>query len=149
MGKHDAVVRRIQVKVTDPKYLPSRAHADDAGYDLKAVGDYSVSPGERVIVPNGVFLGLPPGYEAQVRPRSGLAAKNGITIVNSPGTVDAGYRGELKTILLNTGTETFYIGDGDRIAQMVIHRLPSVGLDLVDELDDTDRGEKGFGSSGT
>jgi dUTP pyrophosphatase len=144
-------VKRIAVKVDDPKYMPSRAHADDAGYDLRAKlpdGPVIIEPGQRMTVDNGVYLGLPVGYEAQVRPRSGLARKAGLTIVNSPGTVDAGYRGELSTILLNTGDNPIQIEDGDRIAQMVIHRLPLVGLDLVDDLDATDRGANGFGSSG-
>lgn len=142
---------RVKVKLIASKYLPERAHPDDAGYDLKASlpdGSIQILPGQRAIVSNGVFLGLPVGYEAQIRPRSGLAAKSGVTIVNAPGTVDSGYRGELKTILLNTGGEPFTINDGDRIAQMVINRLPTVGLDIVDTLDDTIRGEGGFGSSG-
>lgn len=141
-------VRRIAVKCSDPALMPSKAHADDAGYDLRAAEPYEILPGERQIIPTGVFLGLPVGYEAQVRPRSGLAAKHGLTIVNTPGTVDAGYRGELKVIMLNTGNQPVHGNKGDRIAQMVIHRLPLVGLDLVDELDTTDRGQNGFGSSG-
>lgn len=142
---------RVQVKIDDPLFLPTKGHPDDAGYDLKArVDDYIIlQPGERRLIPTGVRLGLPVGYEAQIRPRSGLALNHGLTIVNSPGTVDAGYRGELGIILHNTDQEYGYtVRRGDRIAQMVIHRLPTVGIDLVDELDETDRGEGGYGSTG-
>lgn len=140
---------RVQVKVTHPALLPSKNHPNDAGYDLRAADGGLIEHGQHLTVPTGVFLGLPDGYEAQIRPRSGLAHKNGVTIVNSPGTVDSGYRGELKIILANLGKEPFFFQRGDRIAQMVIHKLPTVGIDLVDTLDDdTERGEKGFGSSG-
>ncbi len=128
---------------------PKQAHFDDAGYDLRSRENIVLAPGQRALVKTGLFLQLPHGYEAQVRPRSGLAYKHGITVVNSPGTVDAGYRGEVGVILLNTDqSEAFEIVRGERIAQMVIQRLPEVELVMVDALDDSLRGEGGFGSTG-
>ena len=118
--------------------------------DLEAAIDIPVTlkPGERAIVPTGVAIALPAGYEAQIRPRSGLAAKNGVTVLNTPGTIDADYRGEIKVILTNLGTETFTIERGMRIAQMVIAAYSRVDWDVVDTLDETTRGTGGFGSTG-
>lgn len=106
-----------------------------------------VKPGGRALIPTGLFISLPEGYEAQVRPRSGLALKNGISIVNSPGTIDADYRGEIGVILINLGFEDFIIKNGDRIAQMVITKHERVEFNLVDTLDETERGAGGFGST--
>ena len=127
---------------------PAKAHPDDAAFDLRSRVDLTLVPGKAAIVPTGLFLELPVGYEAQVRPRSGLAAKHYITVLNSPGTVDAGYRGEVGSILFNAGEEPFEIHRGDRISQMVIAALPDVTMTLVDKLSDTQRGAGGFGSTG-
>ncbi len=128
---------------------PRKAHFDDAGYDLRSREELTIQPGQRVLVKTGLFLELPHPYEAQVRPRSGLAYKHGITVVNAPGTVDAGYRGEVGVILLNTDrTEPFEIKRGERIAQMVIQKLPEVELVPANELEASLRGAGGFGSTG-
>ncbi|MBP5640932.1 MAG: dUTP diphosphatase [Victivallales bacterium] len=128
--------------------IPAKAHPDDAAFDLRSNVDMEVPPCKPVMVPTGLYLELPVGYEAQVRPRSGLAAKKAITVLNTPGTIDAGYRGEIKVILFNAGEESFAIARGDRIAQMVIQKLPDVSLVQVQELSETDRGAGGFGSTG-
>lgn len=127
---------------------PSKAHSDDAGFDLRAREAVALEPGQRAMVPSGLFLELPEGWEGQVRPRSGLAAKKGITILNAPGTIDAGYRGEVCVILYNTGSEILEIARGDRIAQLVIQQLPEVSLVPADRLNDSHRGAGGFGSTG-
>lgn len=130
--------------------LPSYATAGASGMDLRAdIGeDIILEPMERKLVPTGLFIELPVGYEAQVRPRSGLAIKQGITCLNSPGTVDADYRGELKVVLINLSNEAQTIHKGDRIAQMVIQKVEIVTLTEVDELSLTVRGEGGFGHTG-
>ena len=127
---------------------PAKAHPDDAAYDLKARTDVELAVGKSTLVPTGLFLELPVGFEAQVRPRSGLALKHNIGLTNSPGTIDAGYRGEVGVIVFNHGQEPFPVRRGDRIAQMVIAELPKVTLKLVDALGSSERGEGGFGSSG-
>ena len=127
---------------------PAKAHADDAAYDLRARVDMELPSRRSILVPTGLFLELPFGYEAQIRPRSGLALKHDIMLTNSPGTVDAGYRGEVGVIVYNGGTEPFPVRRGDRIAQMVIAKLPEVELTAVAELGETDRGAGGFGSTG-
>ena len=129
-------------------FLPKKAHPDDAGYDLYSRIDITLVPMSDMAVPVGFALELPSDYEAQIRPRSGLAAKHHITVTNSPGTVDANYRGEIKAILYNLGKEPFIIKRGDRIAQMVICKLPEIELKEVTELSDSDRGTSGFGSTG-
>lgn len=131
--------------------LPSYQTPLSAGMDLRANVDAPVTlhPMERTIVPTGLFIALPEGYEAQVRPRSGLAIKSGITCLNSPGTIDADYRGEIGVILANLSKEDFVINDGDRIAQMVIARHETAQWEPVDSLDQTQRGAGGFGSTGT
>jgi len=129
-------------------YMPVKAHCDDAGYDLRSRVDIELEPLSGAVVPAGFAMELPPGYEAQIRPRSGWAAKHHITVTNSPGTVDANYRGEVKVILFNLGSDIFPISTGDRIAQMVICKLPEVTLTEVPELTETDRGSGGFGSTG-
>lgn len=133
--------------------LPRYETADAAGLDLSAaIGEGEVltlAPFARALVPTGLSIALPGGHEAQVRPRSGLAAKNGVTVLNSPGTIDADYRGEVKVILINLGNEPFEITRGLRIAQMVIAPVTHATLKEVDELDATTRGAGGFGSTGT
>ncbi len=130
--------------------LPAYATKDSAGMDLRAnlESPITVKVGERVIVPTGLFIQLPEGHEAQIRPRSGLAAKHGITVLNTPGTIDADYRGEIKVILINLGQEDFVISHGERICQMVVAKYERVSFELVERLDDTVRGEGGFGHSG-
>ena len=127
---------------------PKRAHHDDAGFDLKSKVDYVLEVGERNVIGTGLHLEIESGFEAQVRPRSGLAAKHGITVLNSPGTIDAQYRGEVGVILLNTSKEDFEIKRGDRIAQLVINELPGVSFVRVESLSTTERGDGGFGSTG-
>ena len=131
--------------------LPSYATALSAGMDLRANldGPIVLKPMERRLVPTGLYIALPEGYEAQVRPRSGLALKKGITVLNSPGTIDADYRGEIGVILINLSAEDFIVEDGERIAQMVIARHERVEWKEVDELDETQRGAGGFGSTGS
>jgi dUTP pyrophosphatase len=129
--------------------LPEAAHQHDAGLDLRSVVDCELGPGDRALVPVGLAVEIPPGHAGLVVPRSGLAARHGITILNAPGLVDAGYRGELQVALLNTDrSEPFPIAAGDRIAQLVIVAVPAVEPVLSDELSASVRGERGFGSSG-
>ncbi len=131
--------------------LPKYATELSAGVDLEAAVDAPVTlkPGERQLIPTGLAIALPEGYEAQVRPRSGLAFKNGVTVLNSPGTIDADYRGEVKVILANLGTEPFTVERGMRVAQMVVAQYTRVSFNLVEQLDETARGAGGFGSTGT
>lgn len=131
--------------------LPKYATELSAGVDLEAAIDQPITlkPGERTLVPTGLAMALPAGYEAQIRPRSGLAYKHGISVLNSPGTIDADYRGEVKAIIANLGTEEFVIERGMRICQMVIARHAQVDWQVVDNLDETQRGAGGFGSTGT
>ena len=131
--------------------LPAYETAQSAGMDLAAAIDAPVTlaPGGRALVPTGLAIALPAGYEAQVRPRSGLAAKNGVTVLNTPGTVDADYRGEVKVILINLGDDAFEIERGMRIAQMVIAPVTQASFTEVDTLPETARGTGGFGSTGT
>lgn len=139
---------RIVNKSAHP--LPSYATPQSAGVDLRANLETTVTIGplERALVPTGLFIALPAGYEAQVRPRSGLAAKHGITVLNTPGTIDADYRGEIKVILVNLSNEPFEIVPGERIAQMVIARHETAEWEEVESLDSTERGAGGFGSTG-
>lgn len=131
--------------------LPQYATSQSAGMDLRANLETPITlqPMQRVLVPTGLYMALPAGYEAQVRPRSGLAIKKGVTVLNSPGTIDADYRGEVCVILVNLSAEPFVINDGERIAQMVIARHEQPELIQVEELDETERGAGGFGHSGT
>lgn len=128
--------------------LPAYATQGAAGMDVVSAEDVTIAPGERHAVATGLALAIPQGYEIQVRPRSGLALKHGITVPNTPGTIDSDYRGELKVILINLGDEPFAIARGDRIAQLVLAPVVQAAWDEVDELDATDRGEGGFGSTG-
>ena len=127
---------------------PAKAHPDDAAYDLRSRADLELPPGTSTLVPTGLFLELPVGYEAQIRPRSGLALKHDIMLTNSPGTVDAGYRGEVGVIVYNGGKAPFPVRRGDRIAQMVIAKLAEVELEPAETLSGTARGAGGFGSTG-
>lgn len=141
---------RIRIKRLRPEAaLPAYAHGpdEDAGLDLKAAADMLVPPGETRLVPTGLALEIPPGYEAQIRPRSGLALKHSITMPNAPATIDPGYRGEVQVILLNLGKEPYQVHAGDRIAQMIIARYERIEWD-ESELGDSVRGAGGFGSSG-
>lgn len=130
--------------------LPAYATAQSAGLDLMAAvdADVTLAPGARQLIPTGLSIALPAGYEAQVRPRSGLALKHGITVLNSPGTIDADYRGEVKVLLVNHGSETFVLKRGDRIAQMVVAPVARIGWNVVEMLDETARGAGGYGSTG-
>lgn len=128
--------------------LPEYATAQSAGIDLMSNESLTIMPMERKLVHTGLFIALPEGYEAQVRPRSGLAIKSGITVLNSPGTIDADYRGEICVILINLSNEKFYISEGYRIAQMVIAKHEHAEWVEVDTLDETERGEGGFGHTG-
>lgn len=141
---------QIQIINHSRHQLPEYATPLSAGMDLRANIDAPVvlRPMERRIIPTGLYLALPAGYEAQVRPRSGLAIKKGITVLNAPGTIDADYRGEVGVILINLSAEDFVIEDGERIAQMVIARHEQISWEPVDELDQTERGAGGFGHSG-
>ena len=140
----------VQLKMLDDGLEPpSYAHPGDAGADLRTRIDVVLEPGERMLVPTGVALALPFGYAAFIHPRSGLATKHGLTVVNAPGTVDAGYRGEISVTLLNTDkSRPITLSRGDRIAQMVIQRVETASFELVDELSDSVRGTGGFGSTG-
>ena len=129
--------------------LPSYQTAGAAGMDVRAAEERTVQPGETALIPTGFTIAVPQGYEAQLRPRSGLALKSGITLLNSPGTIDSDYRGPVGVILTNLGHEPFFISRGDRIAQMVICKVERAQWNEVKTLDDTERGEGGFGSSGT
>lgn len=139
----------IPVKTLDEQAtIPRFKHAGDGGADVTSIEDKVLEPGERAMVGTGISIALPEGYACFVVPRSGLAAKNGITIVNAPGLVDSGYRGEIKVILLNTSDTVFHINIGDRIAQLVIEHVESPTFLAVDSLDDSERGSDGFGSTG-
>jgi len=144
-----AIQIRFRMRAGDEELAPRKAHHDDAAFDVRAARPETIPPGEVRLVSTGVFLELSTGWEAQIRPRSGLALKQCITLLNSPGTIDAGYRGEVGIITFNAGREPFVVNRGDRIAQMVIQQLPEVELVLVEELNETQRGAGGFGSTGT
>ncbi|WP_291558097.1 dUTP diphosphatase [Bacteroides sp.] len=141
---------KIRIVNKSKHELPQYATLLSAGLDLRANIDSPVilGPMERCLVPTGLFMALPAGYEAQVRPRSGLALKRGITVLNSPGTIDADYRGEVCIVLVNLSAEPFTIEDGERVAQMVIARHEQAEWEVTEVLDETERGEGGFGHSG-
>ena len=128
--------------------LPAYAHPSDAGMDIRSVADVTVPARGRALVPTGLVVLLPPLYEAQVRPRSGLALKHGITVLNTPGTIDSGYRGEIGVILFNSSDVDFQIKKGDRVAQVVIAPVTQPVIEEAQEIDETDRGAGGFGSTG-
>ena len=141
---------KVICKAEDKEFLPVYSSAEAAGADLRACvqEDIVIKPGQRYLVPTGLSIQLPVGYEAQIRPRSGLAIKHGISLVNTPGTIDSDYRGEVKIIMINLGSEDFVIRRGDRIAQMVIAPVTHGMFAMADSLDATDRGAGGFGSTG-
>jgi dUTP pyrophosphatase len=140
----DLPIRRLR----EGAVVPSRAYAGDAGLDLASCEHVELAPGERALVGTGLAVAIPEGYAGFVQPRSGLAAKHGITIVNTPGLIDSGYRGELKVTLLNTDAREPFVGEaGMRIAQLVVLEVPAVDPVEVDELPDSERGVRGFGSS--
>ena len=130
---------------------PEQATAHSAGFDLRAcvATDTIVAAGERVLVPTGIALAIPEGYEAQIRPRSGLALKHGVTLLNAPGTIDADYRGEVAVIVINHGAEPFVVRRGDRIAQLVVARVPEIAFEESETLPETARGAGGFGHTGS
>ncbi len=128
--------------------LPSYAHPGDAGMDVRSVDDLVIAPGSRALVHTGLVMMLPAGYEAQVRPRSGLALKKGVTVLNTPGTIDEGYRGEVGVILANLGEEDFTVAKGDKIAQIVVAPVTVAEILETDDVDETERGAGGFGSTG-
>ena len=142
---------KVQIVNKSAYEAPFYATVNSAGMDLKANIDEAITlaPLQRAMVPTGLYIALPEGTEAQIRPRSGLAAKHGITVLNTPGTIDADYRGEIKVILVNLSNEAFTINPGERIAQMVVARYEKVEWDIVESLDETERGAGGFGSTGT
>jgi len=140
----------IPLKLIDPSIEPPQAqNRGDAGYDLRSSEDYKIEPGQRVLVSTGIALAIPVGYAGFVQPRSGLAIKNGIAVLNTPGLIDSGYRDEIKVILINHDEhETFVINKGDRIAQLVIQRYETIDWQIVEDLENSDRGTGGFGSTG-
>jgi dUTP pyrophosphatase len=141
---------KIKVNYTGKHELPQFETAQSAGMDLRANIDAPVvlQPGDRALIPTGIKMALPEGYEAQIRPRSGMAYKHGISVLNSPGTIDADYRGDVGVLLINHGREPFTVEDGMRVAQMVVAQYSQFQWYTVEDLDETDRGEGGFGSTG-
>lgn len=141
---------KIEVVNKGHQPLPAYATPQSAGMDLRANLDSSIvlKPMERKLIPTGLHIALPIGYEAQIRPRSGLALKHGITVLNTPGTVDADYRGEIMVLLINFSSDEFVVNDGERIAQMIIARHENAQFIAVEELDETERGEGGYGHTG-
>ncbi|MBE1585896.1 dUTP diphosphatase [Nonomuraea angiospora] len=145
MSNVEVLIQRLDAGLPTPSY----AHAGDAGADLYAAEDVELLPGERAVVGTGVAIALPDGYAAFVHPRSGLAAKHGVTLVNAPGTVDAGYRGEIRVTLINTDAkEPFRLQRGDRVAQLVVQRVERAAFHEVERLPGSVRGANGFGSTG-
>lgn len=141
---------KIKIIAENGAKIPSYQTDGAAGADISAFlkEDFVLKAGERAIVPTGIKIAIPLGFEIQVRPRSGLAAKNGVTVLNTPGTIDSDYRGEIKVILINLGKEDFIIKNGERIAQLVVSPVTKGTFEIVDSLDATERGENGFGSTG-
>ena len=145
MSKFEVLIQRLDMDLPLPKY----AKYGDAGVDIYSRIDCSLEPGERALIPTGISIAFPEGYVCLVHPRSGLAVKNGISIVNAPGTIDAGYRGEVQVILINTDSkDAFELKRGDRIAQLVFQKVEIAEFKVVDELPNSDRGAGGFGSTG-
>ena len=139
----------LQVRRLDPgASLPTYAHEGDAGLDLATVEALELAPGARAAAPTGLAVAIPPGWVGLVHPRSGLARRHGLTVANAPGTIDAGYRGELQVLLINLGAETVSLAPGERVAQLLLQRVGRAEVREVDELADTTRGEGGFGSTG-
>lgn len=150
----DFATKPVRVQITRDENardleLPTYQTDGAAGMDIRASEERMLQPGETALIQTGFSIAVPRGFEAQLRPRSGLALKNGITLLNSPGTIDSDYRGPVGVILTNLGHEPFYVHRGDRVAQMVIAKVERAKWQVVEELDETERGEGGFGSSGT
>jgi dUTP pyrophosphatase len=142
------VIELAVTRLRDDARLPERAYAGDAGLDLAACERIELAPGERAIVPTGIAVAIPEGFAGFVQPRSGLAARHGVAVVNSPGLIDSGYRGEIRVVLLNSDPERAFVAEaGDRIAQLVVLPIPELDLVEVDELPPSERGVRGFGSS--
>lgn len=139
----------IPVTLSDGGQLPTYGTASAAGMDLRCIEDIELQPGQRTLARTGVRMAIPDGFEGQVRPRSGLALKHGISMVNTPGTIDSDYRGEIGVIMINLGQDVVKLASGERIAQLVIMPVVRAELNLVEELDSTQRGEGGFGSTGS
>lgn len=145
----NAFTMKLQIKKLKPSaILPKYAHIDDVGLDLFSIENIEILPGASHLIPTGIAVSLPPNTEAQIRPRSGLALKHQITVLNSPGTIDGGYRGEIGVILINHGKTSFNVTIGMKIAQMVISPILRVDIEPVEELSTTVRGDNGFGSTG-
>jgi len=140
-------IKQLKTDINTPKYATTYS----AGFDLEAAcdQDITIAPGQTALIPTGIAMALTKGYEAQVRPRSGLALKKSITVLNTPGTIDADYRGEVGVILINHGKENFIVNKGMRIAQIIINKYEKAEIEVVDNLDETERGAGGFGSTGT
>ena len=146
MTKNTPIVR--VKRLTPDSKIPKTSRKGDAAFDLCSIIDYQLEPSTGFAIPTGIALEIPNGYEGQVRPRSGLALHNGVTVLNTPGTIDSGYRGEIKVIMINHGKEAFTIGKGMRIAQLAIRTVPDVKLEEADVLEESERGAGGFGSTG-
>ena len=136
-------------KLCEEAIIPKYAHEGDAGVDLYSRIDYELKPGERFLIPTGLKMAIPHGYEGQVRPKSGLALKSGITVLNTPGTVDAPYRGEVGVIVINHDRNSYQIKKGEKIAQMIFNEIKYANFKVVESLESTSRGEGGFGSTGS
>ena len=145
--KEKSVTVRVKLLTPDSK-MPALANEGDVAFDLYSTIDIDLEPGQRSAVPTGISVEIPRGYEGEIRPRSGLALQYGVTVLNAPGTVDSGYRGEVKSIMVNLSSETFRIMKGMRICQLAIRHVPDVRLVRAEDLTSSERGEKGFGSSG-
>ncbi|RDE16552.1 MAG: dUTP diphosphatase [Candidatus Thorarchaeota archaeon] len=145
--KEEAVIVRVKLLIPDAK-MPSLANEGDVAFDLYSTIDIDLQPGQRIAVPTGISVEIPRGYEGQIRPRSGLALQYGVTVLNAPGTIDSGFRGEVKSIMVNLGSDTFRITKGMRICQLAVRHVADVQLVKSEALTPSERGEKGFGSSG-
>ncbi|KAA0258070.1 dUTP diphosphatase [Deferribacter autotrophicus] len=139
---------KIKLKCLEKDLVPEYKSSGSSGMDLRSRVDVVIPSGKFKLIPTGVYVELPDGYEAQVRPRSGLALKHGITVLNTPGTIDSDYRGEIKVILVNFGNDDFQVKRGDRIAQLVVAEVIRAEVEIVDEITETERGDGGFGSTG-
>jgi dUTP pyrophosphatase len=142
------IVQVMSLPNGDPASLPRQASGGAAGFDIQSVEDVTIQPGALHAVATGLAMAIPEGFEGQVRPRSGLALKHGVTVLNAPGTIDSDYRGEVKVILVNHGREPFQVRRGDRVAQLVVAPVPAVRFERVETLSDSERGVGGFGSTG-
>ena len=142
--------KKLKVKISEGAFLPEYKTSGSAGADIRAFlsSDLIIKPGEKNIIPTGLFFEIPTGFEIQVRPRSGLAFKSGVTVLNSPGTIDSDYRGELCVILANFSSESFVVHNGDRIAQMVLAPVLQADFEIASTISETERGNGGFGSTG-